>query len=257
MLVLASDTTGKSLSAALLRDDRLVGEIRLNLGYNHAVTHMPQVLALLKSCEVAVESVDLFACTNGPGSFTGTRIGISSCKAMAYAAKKPAIGVSSLEALAWPWREWPQAVICPLLDARNGRVYAAAYIKAGAAASVTAEVPAQNQSSSELTELVAPGNYLASDFLRNLAATLDTPDATVLLVGDGAAAALLAHAQLDKNTWTWPLIRLNPIHDAPSAAVIAWIATRKFAAGEDHDPFTLQAEYLTASAAERKKADNP
>ncbi|MBP1757589.1 MAG: hypothetical protein H6Q62_445, partial [Firmicutes bacterium] len=73
MLVLASDTTGKSLSVALLRDGRLVGETRLDLGYNHAVTHMPQVMNLLQSCETDIQAIDLFACTNGPGSFTGTR----------------------------------------------------------------------------------------------------------------------------------------------------------------------------------------
>ncbi len=254
MLVLASDTTGKSLSVALVRDDRLIGEIRLELGYNHAVTHMPQVMALLKSCEVAIDTIDLFACTNGPGSFTGTRIGISSFKAMAYAAKKPAIGVSTLETLAWPWREWPQAIICPMLDARNGRVYAAAYSADGTSPAVDDQAPA-----SGLFPLLAPGNYLASDFLHELAAALHgnpprSADSKILLVGDGAEAALQAQTQAEN--WPWQLIRLNRIHDAPSAAVVAWLAARKYAAGAEHDPFALQAEYLTPSAAERKKAQN-
>jgi len=264
MLVLASDTTGKSLSVALLRDGRLVGETRLDLGYNHAVTHMPQVMNLLQSCETDIQAIDLFACTNGPGSFTGTRIGISSCKAMAYAAQKPAIGVSTLETLAWPWRNWPQAIICPLLDARNGRVYAAAYMadaKAGQPSGLPE--PTGLSDSSGLTPLVAPGNYLASDFLSDLAIRLHdlalaqqghpADSANILLVGDGAEATLQASASL-ADPLPALLVRLDRIHDAPSAAVVALLAAQLYAAGANHDPFALAAEYLTPSSAERKKA---
>jgi tRNA threonylcarbamoyl adenosine modification protein YeaZ len=263
MLVLASDTTGKSLSVALLRDGRLVGETRLDLGYNHAVTHMPQVMNLLKSCEIEIEAIDLFACTNGPGSFTGTRIGISSCKAMAYAAQKPAIGISTLETLAWPWREWPQAIICPLLDARNGRVYAAAYLGTdkncqpnGVADSSEFSDSPDLTGSSGLTPLVAPGNYLASDFLHDLANALrdlSTTAASILLVGDGAETTRQA-ASSQADPLPWPIVRLDRIHDAPSAAVVALLAAMRYAAGANHDPFALEAKYLTTSSAERKKA---
>jgi tRNA threonylcarbamoyladenosine biosynthesis protein TsaB len=112
MLILACDTTGKSLAVALVRDGRLVGDRRYLLGYNHAVTHMPQVMDLLATCEVEPAEIDLFACTTGPGSFTGTRIGLSSFKAMAYAAGKPLVGVSTLEVLAWPWSKVRRPNLC-------------------------------------------------------------------------------------------------------------------------------------------------
>lgn len=249
MLILATDTTGKALSVALVRDDRLIGEIRLNTGYNHAVTHIPQIEKLLNDCQVKSSEIDLFACTRGPGSFTGTRIGLSTIKAMAYAAGKPALGISTLEALAAPWQPLGPAILCPLLDARNGRVFAAAYQAA------------------DLKVLVKPGNYLATAFLDALATALGAPRSAaepavqaadgssirpIWLIGDGAdvfhAVAAQSGVPLPR-----PVQRLSPIFDVPSAAVIARLAAQAYAAGDPGDPFSLDAEYLSPSAAERLK----
>jgi len=164
MLILASDTTGKSLAVALVKDGRLVGESRFNLGYNHAVTHLPQVMSLLQSCATSLDAVDLLAVTQGPGSFTGTRIGLSSFKALAFAAHKPLVGVSTLETLAFPWRQIAQTLVCPVLDARNGRVYAACYRQSDLMA-IAAGL--------SHTPLVQPGNYQAAEFLTQLAGQVD------------------------------------------------------------------------------------
>lgn len=248
MLVLASDTTGKSLSVALVKDGRLVGESRFNLGYNHAVTHLPQVMALLDACETSIAAVDLLAVTQGPGSFTGTRIGLSSFKAMAYAAHKPLVGVSTLETLAYPWRQMDQTLVCPLLDARNGRVYAACYRTSG----LRALAEGQPQS-----PLVKPGNYQVTEFLLLLAQQMEqgglrqTP---VLLTGDGASVALTTH----KSQLSWDylnLVRLDPVHDAPSAAAVALLAESYHQAGADGNPFHLNATYLTSSSAERLRKE--
>lgn len=250
MLILASDTTGKSLAVALVKDNRLVGESRFNLGYNHAVTHMPQVMALLDSCETSLEAVDLLAVTQGPGSFTGTRIGLSSFKALAFAAHKPLMGVSTLETLAFPWRQMARTLVCPVLDARNGRVYAACYRQSDLMA-VAAGL--------SHTPLVQPGNYQVSEFLAQLARQVDQfslSQTSILLTGDGAAVAQEAQmhavsaAPLD-------LVRLDPIHDAPSAAAAALLAEAYFRSGADGNPFHLNATYLTPSSAERLKKASP
>lgn len=248
MLVLASDTTGKSLSVALVKDGRLVGESRFNLGYNHAVTHLPQVMALLDACETSLAEVELLAVTQGPGSFTGTRIGLSSFKAMAYAAHRPLVGVSTLETLAYPWRLVDHALICPLLDARNGRVYATCYRTSG----LRSLAEGQPQS-----PMVQPGNYQVAEFLLQLAQQvehenlLQTP---VLLTGDGASVALAAHqSQLSGEDLN--LIRLDPVHDAPSAAAVALLAESYHRAGADGNPFYLNATYLTPSSAERLRKE--
>ncbi|NCA98941.1 MAG: tRNA (adenosine(37)-N6)-threonylcarbamoyltransferase complex dimerization subunit type 1 TsaB [Clostridia bacterium] len=248
MLVLASDTTGKSLSIALVKDGRLVGESRFNLGYNHAVTHLPQVLALLDSCETSLAEVDLLAVTQGPGSFTGTRIGLSSFKAMAYAAHKPLVGVSTLETLAYPWRQVTHARVCPLLDARNGRVYAACYRTSGLLA--LAEGLPQSP-------LVTPGNYQVAEFLLLLAQQPEQDtlhQMPILLTGDGASVALAAQKSLPA-LQNLDLVRLDPIHDAPSAAACALLAEAYHAAGADGNPFHLNATYLTPSSAERLRKE--
>lgn len=248
MLILASDTTGKSLSVALVRNGNLVGESRFNLGYNHAVTHLPQVMALLQACEISLETVDLLAVTSGPGSFTGTRIGLSSLKALAYAAGKPLLGVSTLETLAWPWRHLAQTLVCPVLDARNGRVYAACYRTTG--------LP-PTETGSGLTALVRPGNYPVTEFLDLLAqsvAQTGLSAAPILCVGDGASV-LQHERQTRPADLDLQLIRLDRIHDAPSAAAAAMLAEAHYLAGADGDPFHLNATYLTPSSAERLRQE--
>jgi tRNA threonylcarbamoyladenosine biosynthesis protein TsaB len=237
MLTLASDTSGKSLSVALCRDGRLLGETCLHLGYNHSITHMPQVMALLASCECRMADVDLFACTVGPGSFTGIRIGISAVKGMAYAANRPALGVSTLAVLAAPFASLPDVVICPLLDARNGRVYAAAY---------------RGESI-----LLPEANWLAADFLAELTLAVSKFAVskfadqlpTLLFVGDGADAALAS--------WQYPAnldIRRAPQScDLPRASLVASLAERLAASGQAGDPQQLSASYLTQSSAERRQ----
>ncbi len=240
MLTLACDTSGKSLSVALCRDGRLLGETSLRLGYNHAVTYMPQTMALLTSCDCQLGDVDLFACAAGPGSYTGIRIGVSTVKTMAYAAGRPAIGVSTLAALALPYSGLPGLVVCPLLDARNGRVYAAAYVQ---------------------EQLLLPqANWLASDFLAALASAASTspltagsrsnsPLPTICLLGDGADAALAA--------WQSPadlyIYRAPASCDIPRASFIAQLAEKKLATGQSGDPQQLSADYFSPAAAERQR----
>jgi tRNA threonylcarbamoyladenosine biosynthesis protein TsaB len=250
MLILASDTTGKSLAVALVKDGRLVGESRFNLGYNHAVTHLPQVMSLLQSCATSLDAVDLLAVTQGPGSFTGTRIGLSSFKALAFAAHKPLVGVSTLETLAFPWRQIAQTLVCPVLDARNGRVYAACYRQSDLMA-IAAGL--------SHTPLVQPGNYRAAEFLTQLAGQVDhhalsgTP---ILLTGDGASVVQEAQGRAASAS-ALGLVRLDPIQDAPSAAAAALLAEAFFLSGADGNPFHLNATYLTPSSAERLKMAPP
>lgn len=128
MKILAIDTSTNVASAAVLEDGRLLGEYTVN---NKKKTHsqklMVMVDTLLHDIEVDISEIDLFAAAVGPGSFTGLRIGVATVKALAHACKKPTIGVSTLEALAYnvPFCEH---IIVPVMDAGKNRVYAASYI---------------------------------------------------------------------------------------------------------------------------------
>lgn len=79
----------------------LLGEYSINYKQTHSQTLLPMIDTLLKAVETDVESVDLFAAANGPGSFTGLRIGLATVKGLAHACNKPVIGVSTLLALAY------------------------------------------------------------------------------------------------------------------------------------------------------------
>ena len=87
---------------------------------------MPMVDHCLQAAGITVKDIDLFAAVAGPGSFTGVRIGVCAVRALAHSWGKNALAIDSLEALAMNAFGFP-GVICPILDARRGQVYCAAF----------------------------------------------------------------------------------------------------------------------------------
>jgi tRNA threonylcarbamoyladenosine biosynthesis protein TsaB len=126
MLILALDTSTFSGSIALVKDGRLLGALTTPDVGTHSKWLMPSIDALLGDGRVGLEEVDYIALTNGPGSFTGLRIGVSVVKGLAWALGKPVLTVSSLEALAYNLKDCP-SLVCPVIDARKDEVYAALY----------------------------------------------------------------------------------------------------------------------------------
>ena len=128
MNILAIDTTGQTLSSAIFSDGKCLAEFSLFIEGTHTSRLMPLIDALLKSTNMSISDIDYFACTVGPGSFTGLRIGISTVKGLAYANGKKVVAVSSLDALT---ENIPHSSydVCPLIDARKGEVFAAFYNK--------------------------------------------------------------------------------------------------------------------------------
>jgi len=129
MLILACDTSNSACSACLYEDGRVLAQSLLSLGLTHSLTFMPLVHELMKTSGREYADLDAFACTVGPGSFTGIRIGVSAVKAMAMAAEKPAVAVSSLAALAYPFFSHDKTLVVAMTDARNRRVFSAAYFE--------------------------------------------------------------------------------------------------------------------------------
>ena len=82
MNILALDTSASPVSAALLKDGKLMGEFYLNTKTTHSQTLMPLTEALLKTAGVKLEDIDVFAVNAGPGSFTGVRIGVATVKGL-------------------------------------------------------------------------------------------------------------------------------------------------------------------------------
>jgi tRNA threonylcarbamoyladenosine biosynthesis protein TsaB len=126
MKVLSVDTSSMVAAVAVMEDTKLLGEYLLNHKKTHSQKLMPMINSILNDLELAPQDIDLYAASTGPGSFTGLRIGVTTIKAIAYAAGKPVIGIPTLDALAFniPLSE---ALICPIMDARNNQVYTALY----------------------------------------------------------------------------------------------------------------------------------
>ena len=126
--MLAFEASAKSASAALWRDGTLLGQYFQNCGLTHSVTLLPMAEALLKNCGVQLTEVDVLAVSQGPGSFTGIRIGVSTVKGLAFADNKPCVGVSTLEAMAWNGTAAGEgSLICCAMDARRDQVYNALF----------------------------------------------------------------------------------------------------------------------------------
>ena len=126
MLILALDSTAVVASVALCRDDTPIASFTVKNGNTHSETLLPMVGAVLKTAGITVNDIDLFACSVGPGSFTGVRIGVSTVKGLAFGKNKPCVAVSTLEALAENLVP-ASGILCPVMNARRGQVYNALF----------------------------------------------------------------------------------------------------------------------------------
>ena len=126
MLILALDSTAVVGSVALCRDEKPVAHFTLKNGNTHSETLLPMIKALFDVTGTTVDDVDLFACSAGPGSFTGVRIGVATIKGLAFGKNKCVLGVSALEAMARTHLPH-KGLIVPAMDARRDEVYTAVF----------------------------------------------------------------------------------------------------------------------------------
>ncbi len=174
MLILAFESTAKAASCALVRDGRLVSQYSQCSGLTHSRTLLPMGEDMLRNAELTFKDADLIAVAHGPGSFTGVRIGVSMVKGLAWAADKPCVGVSTLEAMAWHGLA-AGGLVCPVMDARRSQVYNALFrIVDGKPQRLTEDRPIA---------------------LEELAAELQRYNERVFLVGDGAELSFRALTQ--------------------------------------------------------------
>ncbi len=127
MKILAIETSAKSVSAAVVENGVLLASAYQNMGLTHSRTLMPLVDGMLSAAGLRVQDMDLLAATNGPGSFTGLRIGVSALKGLAWALEKPCCGVSTLAAMARNLAHMEGLIVCAM-DARRNQVYNALFL---------------------------------------------------------------------------------------------------------------------------------
>ena len=226
MLILAFETSAKAASAALLEEGKLLGESYQN---THSQTLMVMAEDLLKQCGKSVEDVTAVAVAEGPGSFTGVRIGVAAAKGFAWGKNLPCYGVSTLEAMAESLGIY-EGYVCPVMDARRSQVYNALfYVNRGTVARVKED------------RAIA---------LSDLAEELKALEGPVYLVGDGSD---LTHRTLSGEI---PNLVLPPEHRKHQRAVgVALLAAKAAASGKTGDGAALQPNYLRLSQAERERLE--
>jgi len=126
MKILAVDTSTSAATAAIMEDGRLVSECILNINRAHSQRIMGIIDGLFRNSALKPSEIDIYACSAGPGSFTGLRIGAAIIKGMAQTFKKPVVAVPTLDALAYNLYNCT-GMVCPMLDAQRGMVYSSLY----------------------------------------------------------------------------------------------------------------------------------
>ena len=201
MRILAIDTALEACATAVLdaTSGQMLASESLAMARGHAEALMPQIARVMDAAGCEFAELGRIAVTVGPGSFTGLRVGISAARGLALAAGKPAIGLSTLSALAAPHvAARGQETIIAAVDARNDQIYFQIFAANG-------------------TTVVAPRLDLAADVIR---ATVMEP---TVIAGSGAAL-LAAH---------WPSGVPMPRIDARPAPDIGWVAKLGAAARDD------------------------
>ena len=127
MKILAIEASALTASVAVTEDDLLKGEFTVNNKLTHSETLLPMLQSMAEISGIGLKDVDAIAVSAGPGSFTGLRIGAATAKGLALAYDRPVIKVPTLAAMAYTLSLVSDAVICPIMDARRGQVYSAAY----------------------------------------------------------------------------------------------------------------------------------
>lgn len=228
MKILSVDTCLSSCSVSLHFDEKLINEIFLNNGFTHSGTLAPAVDYILKFGDIKTREIDLFGVTNGPGSFTGIRIGLALIKGMAIPNNTPCISISSLYAIALNAR-FVEGYICVCVDARNNQVYNSVY----------------RAHKGEIEIIVKDRAILINDFVNELKEYGNN----IFFVGDGAETCYnIAKSCLKNND----LVLLPSEYNYPRACRIGEKVFRAYNSGEICYGQDLVPQYLKLSQAERE-----
>lgn len=227
MKILALETSAKAVSVAVAEAGKVLASAYQNVGLTHSVTLMPLLDAMLKNAGLTTGDMGCIAVANGPGSFTGLRIGVSAAKGLAWSLELPCCGVSTLAAMAQNLRTFDGLIVCAM-DARRNQVYNALFeAKDGA-----------------LTRL-CPDRAICLD---ELAEELKSCEKSKIVVGDGAE--LCYNGLLNRDI---PCQIAPPALVMQNAVGVALTACEMAQRGETVSARDLVPVYLRLSQAERER----
>lgn len=229
MKILAVDTTATSASVAVCEGSTVLAMYTQKNGLTHSETLLPMIEAALKNLKLTADDIDMFAVSEGPGSFTGVRIGVAALKGLALGKNKICVGTSTLDALARNAQGLPGRFLAvPVMDARRQQLYNAVF----------------EYSDGKLTRLCEDRLISAKE----LEAELAGAEIPVYFFGDGCSIA--QKLEIPAKVTTPQILILQ------NGASVAASALAKYEASEAKEGFTdlaLSPKYLRASQAEREE----
>jgi tRNA threonylcarbamoyladenosine biosynthesis protein TsaB len=229
--LLAVETATRVLSVALLDGSSgvLLAEISTEDPRPHSERLLPAVDRVLALAGTALDEVDAFAVSIGPGSFTGLRVGLATVKAFAFGSGRPVAAVPTLAALAARAAGAPGCVAAAL-DARRGELYAACW----------------KTWEAEGAPRVAESVWGPEALARRL------PRGTTLVVGEDVDAPAHAVAEAGQE-----LRLLTGAAARPRALDVGRLALRQLAAGEGLPAHAVVPRYLRRAEAEARRTGRP
>jgi tRNA threonylcarbamoyladenosine biosynthesis protein TsaB len=241
-VVLALDTTTPAGSVALIEDDRVEDERRGDAARTHAERLPGEILSVLDARGLRASDIDLFAVASGPGSFTGLRIGIATIQGLAFVHRRPVVGVSALDALAWAAgaSAAPGTLVAAWMDAHRREVFSALY-------RVTDAAPFALDRLVEI-DAAAVGDPAATLARWAALGSAETP----VFAGDGA----VRYEDAIRGGGAADAVIVPP---PPIASTIGRLALARARAGADADPAGIRPLYVRRPDAEidREKKDGP
>ena len=228
MKILALETSAKSVSAAVVEKGTILCSTYQNTGLTHSRTLMPLVDGMLSAAGMEIGQMELIAVAQGPGSFTGLRIGVSAAKGLAWTLDVPCCGVSTLLAMAQNLRHMEGCTVVCAMDARRNQVYNAVFT-------------VENGQLLRRCEDRAIG-------LAELAEELKNDTAVKIVVGDGAK---LCHTYLTQQGIECRMAPAQLVMQ--NAAGVALAAEELAAEGKTVSAHELVPVYLRLSQAERER----
>jgi tRNA threonylcarbamoyladenosine biosynthesis protein TsaB len=226
MKILGIDTSTSCGSVGLIDGDSVIAEYLLDIPSTHSERLLSSIECVLEQARCSIETLDGWAISLGPGSFTGLRIGVSTIKGLVFATEKPVAGVPTLDALASNVSPTPY-LICPILDARKGEVYTSFYrydnedtlARVSAYQAISPETLVKKIE--EKTIFLGNGVPTYRDYLRNALPTLASFVPVPLNLSYGSTVARLGLERIQRNE-VLDLSTFTPIYIRASEAEIRW-----------------------------------
>ncbi len=229
-MILAFESTAKVASVALTKNGKVFCEYSVDAGLTQSELLLPMAEHCLASVHKNFSDLSALACTVGPGSFTGVRIGVSTVKGIAFGRNIPCIGVSTLEALAENLRGL-KGIFAAVMDARRAQVYNALFRSDG----------------SEISR-ITPDRAISLDALAEELGAYK--DENIYLIGDGYDVAMRHLADTELRICQTP--RALRAQRADSCAAVA---ERMLAEGKVTSDRALSPTYLRLPQAERERLE--